>query len=375
MLEIDSETIERVARWCAQAGRQATAPEIRRALAPLSWDELLLARALLADPPPARPLGPSALADIARGAPPEVAAERERGGRYAIACDLTAPTERPPDDAAVPARRRPARGPGVVIRRARDRTPPAAVPAPGLPPIGELRRPEGRALLERLFRRFGARRALLSAELARGWRSDDGSAVTERDLDALLDHHGLARAFARRERDEVLHALRACGGVRLAAASRLGLDRAGLDAALSRLGASEAAERIRDERRAELRRRATLAERVRLLLVDEPRLQDLGLLPEWEEDLRRRLPEHVRALRAGRTALAPALAKSLAVTVEEGAALATRFGLAIEERERPGPRPPPPGSAAPRPRRRPTGAAGRPRARPAGRRRRPARGR
>ena len=82
MAEVDAELIEKVVRWCAEAGRQAVPAEIRGALAPLSWDELLAVRALLADPPPARPLGPQALADLARGAPADVAAERERAGRY-----------------------------------------------------------------------------------------------------------------------------------------------------------------------------------------------------------------------------------------------------------------------------------------------------
>ncbi len=82
MAELDAEMLERVARWCADAGRQAGAAEIRGALASLGWDELLTVRALLADPPPARPLGPHALADLARGVPADVAAERERGGRY-----------------------------------------------------------------------------------------------------------------------------------------------------------------------------------------------------------------------------------------------------------------------------------------------------
>ena len=78
MAEIDAELVERVTRWCAEAGRQTGRAEIHGALEPLSWDELLALRALLADPPPARPLGPYALADLARGAPADVAAERER---------------------------------------------------------------------------------------------------------------------------------------------------------------------------------------------------------------------------------------------------------------------------------------------------------
>src|SRR5512133_1522174 len=102
MAELDAEMLERVARWCAEAGRQAGAAEIRAALGSLGWDELLAVRALLADPPPARPLGPYALADLARGAPADVAAEREREGRYRREPEA-ADAGAPPDGAAPPA--------------------------------------------------------------------------------------------------------------------------------------------------------------------------------------------------------------------------------------------------------------------------------
>src|SRR5512138_1876718 len=82
MPDLDVELLERVARWCAEAGRPTVHPEIRRALGELGWDELLAVRALLADPPPAHPLGPFALADLARGVPLDAAAERERAGQY-----------------------------------------------------------------------------------------------------------------------------------------------------------------------------------------------------------------------------------------------------------------------------------------------------
>ncbi|HEY6098486.1 MAG TPA: Fis family transcriptional regulator, partial [Anaeromyxobacter sp.] len=277
MADVDPELAERVARWCAEAGRQTAPAEIRRAMAPLGWDDLLAVRALLVDPPPARPLGPFALVDIARGVPPDLAAEREREGRYRgkeaaarseeEAADREArfggATPAPPPRPSAGRRRK---GTAIVIRRARDRAPaqPAAVAEP--PRVGDLRRPEGRAVLERLIRRHGARRAALARALAAGWRRDDGAPPGEEDVASLLEHHGLARAFARRERDELLHALRAAGGFRPAAAERLALDAGGLDAAVTRLGVSAEAERIRDERRAELRGRATLAERVRLLL-------------------------------------------------------------------------------------------------------------
>lgn len=364
MAGVDAELLERVARWCAEAGRQAGRAEIRRALEPLAWDELLAVRALLADPPPARPLGPQALADIARGAPPDLAAERERDGRYRSEAteggeerggEVAVPPAPPPPPPAPRQRSAaPRRGPGVVIRRAREAAPPPSPPTPRLPELDELLRPEGRAVLERLVRRHGGRRAALTAALAEGWRLPGGATPGDAELARLLEHHGLARGFERRERDELLHALRAAGGVRDAAAARVGLDAPALDAALARLGAAAEAEKIREARRADLRARATLAERVRLLLGDEARLRDLGLLAEIEADLRGRLPEHVRALRRGAGPVAPALARSLSLTPADARALAARFALDVgapsspraQRRETVAPRRAPAGRAA-----------------------------
>jgi hypothetical protein len=328
-----------VARWCAEAGRQAGSAEIRRALEPLGWDELLSVRALLADPPPARPLGPGALADMARGAPPDLAAEREREGRYRSEVDDLPVAEAPatPTPAApkgAPRRAR-AKRPGVVIRRARDVAPAPRAQAAALPLVDELYLPEGRGVLERLVRTHGGRRSSLAAALASGWRRADGTAPGDEALAALLDHHGLARAFEHRERDELLHALRAAGGIRAQAAARLGIDPGALDGALARLGATGEAERIRERRRADLRARATLAERVRLLLTDEARLRDLDLLQELEDDLRTRLPEHVRALRAAPGPVGLALARSLSVAPGEARALAARLGVELDSRPPP----------------------------------------
>jgi hypothetical protein len=359
MADVDAETIERVVRWCADAGRQAVAGDIRRALSPLTWNELLSVKALLADPPPARPLGPQALADIARGAPPDLAAEREREGRYAALSDEPdRPSIGAPRAPGALGRGRPSRRKGahVVIRRARDRVPNPPPTSPPLPDLEKLREPEGRAVLERLVRRRGGRRAALVADLGAGWRRADGAPPADADLDALLDHHGLARGFERRERDEILHALRAAGGVRALAAVRVGLDADRLDAAIARLGARGAADAIREERRAELRAQATLAERVRLVVTSGERLRDLEVLAEFEADLRARLPEHVRALRAGRAPLAPALARSLSLTVAEATALAVRFGLELGGERTPRPRGPP----ATRPRRPSPSSAARP---------------
>ncbi|MFO0580968.1 MAG: Fis family transcriptional regulator [Anaeromyxobacter sp.] len=336
MADLDPELVERVARWCAEAGRHAGAAEIRAALGGLSWDALLHARALLADPPPARPLGPFALADLARGTPPDVAAEREREGRYLSeeaeaardagrTAGAGAPAPEAPSTRKVTRTKK--RGPAaqVVVRRAADRTPPPEASAPALPLLADLFEPPGRAVVERLVRRHGGRRPHLLAALAAGWRSPEG--VGDRELDALLDHHGLANAYAHRERDELLHALRAAGGSLAGAAERVGTTRDGLVAAVARLDARAEVERVREERRDELRRRSTLTDRVAALLGDAARVEDLGLSAELEADLRARLPEHARALRAAGEPVADGLARTLSLGPAQAAALAARFGL------------------------------------------------
>jgi hypothetical protein len=352
MDRVDDELVARALRWCADAGRQTSPEQVRAALERLGWDELLAARALLADPPPARPLGPWALADLARGALPEVAAEREREGRYASAARAVAvpareappqatsaaatsargaapvPVSARPTSAARRGRRGSAAGPR--IRRAADRV--EATPPPRPPPrLDELFESEGRAVLERLIRLHGARRGPVLAALVAGWRRSDGSEPGDDDLAALLDAHGLTRGFERRERDELLHALRVSGGSIARAASAAGLSADAFRAALERLRAAPEAEAIRDARRDELRRRPTLSDRARLLLAERDRLEDLGILAEIEDDLRRRLPEHVRALRLTPAGpLAAALARSLAVAPRELTLLAARLGLALD---------------------------------------------
>jgi hypothetical protein len=367
MADLDDELIARAIRWCSEAGRPPSAHAVRTALAPLSWDQLLSARALLADAPPARPLGPFALADLARGAPLAEATRREREGGYG---DVPGATEAAATQPSAPRSPRAPRGrkaQGPIVRRARDRSPATPSQPRAAPLLDALFESEGRAVLGRLLREHGARRAAIVAALARGWRRADGTAPGEGDLDALLEAHGLARAFASRERDELLHALRAAGGSRRRAAEALGLAPAALEAALARLGAAAAAEVVRDVKRAELRRRATLSERVRLVIEEADLLTDLGLLDEVEADLRARLPEHVRALRAsGAAQLGAALARSLGAPQGAVEAFASRVGLDV------GPPPPPARREPPRrdPRRDPRRAApapaqGRPRPAPA----------
>jgi hypothetical protein len=217
-----------------------------------------------------------------------------------------------------------------VLRRARDRVPPRLPVPASLPSLDALHAPDGRAALEAMVRRRGARAAAVVRDLAAGWRRGDGGPPGDADLRLLLESHGLARSFARRERAAALHALRAAGGVKARAAEALEVDVAGLDEILARTGAAGEAEAIREERRAALRRRGTLAERARLVLDDATRVRDLGLLGEFEADLRSRLPGHVAALRSSGTGpLDAALARSLALPRAAARALAGRLGVDV----------------------------------------------
>jgi hypothetical protein len=224
MAELELETIERAVRWCAEAGRQTTPVEVRAALGSLGWDQLLAVRALLADPPPARPLGPHALADLARGVPSDLAAEREREARYPSpaaappARPVAAPAS-PPTGASRKRNGRRSRRSQVVVRKLVAAAPPVASQPPRRPLFEELLLPAGRGELERLIRTHGGRRPRLVAAIAERHRRADGAPVGDVDLDAALEHHGLDRAFGRRERDELVHAVRAAGAEPRAATS------------------------------------------------------------------------------------------------------------------------------------------------------------
>ncbi len=331
MAELDLETTERAVRWCAEAGRQTTAAEVRGALASLGWDQLLQARALLAGDPPARPLGPHALADLARGVPADVAAERERDGRYPrpgpAAPPIPAPAPAPVTPVALKKRAGRSTRREVVVRKASPAMAEVPPTPPRLPLIEELLLPAGRGELSRLIRRHGGRRPLLVSAIASTHRRADGASIGDADLDGALEHHGLERSFMRRERDELFHAVRAASGVLATAATALGHDLATLGAAITRLGLDADVKRLREARRRVLLAKATLSERALLWVGSGDALTDLELLEEVERDLARRLPEHLRALATTGEPLELGLVRTLALPVATVKQLLTRLGI------------------------------------------------
>ena len=322
MPEIDREILDRAMRWCAESGRPVHEDVLRHALLPLGWDELLAVKAILADPPPGRDLSPADLLALSRGvvprAGPAARGAPRRDGRAA------ARSPRPP--------------PGPRIRRARDRVEPSTPSPAAVPSIDLLYQESGRAVLDRMVRQHGANRTAVLSALASGW-SAGGGAPTSADLDRLLAHHGLARGFAERERALLLHAFRKHGGVALRVARDLGAAPADLRGAVARLELAGPVEAIREARRRILDRKATLAERARLMDEEEESLADLGLLTRFEEDLRKRLPEQLRALSGGgRRPTAADLGRSLSLSRAAVDRLATRFSLPLRPAppERPG---------------------------------------
>jgi hypothetical protein len=328
MPELDREIVARALRWCAESGRATSEAAVRAVLEPLRWDDLLAVRALLADPPPARGLGPEELLERAR----HPAGAAAPGG----ASDAAASAASPAPERTEPAPRRRGRGParaarGPNIRRAADRAGEPPPPEPLRLPLDDLYREEGRAELERMVRRLGANRLALLAELGATWLHGDGTPAGADDLRDLLVHHRLARGFEERERALLLHQLRKAGGVRVRAARDLGWTVEDLDGAVRRLGLGGPVSALREARGRALLGKATLAERARLLDEEAEALEDLGLAGELEEDLRRRLPEHLRALGSGvtRGSSRAALARSLSLSREAVDRLAERLALGL----------------------------------------------
>jgi hypothetical protein len=214
----------------------------------------------------------------------------------------------------------------VVVRKAATlHAAPPPRPQPRPPLLEELLLPAGRATLTQLFRVHGGRRPRLVAAIAASHRRADGAPIGDADLDAVLEHHGLERTYTRRERDELLHAVRAAGGLLARAAAALGHQPEALAEAITRLGLDAEVRRLREARRRELRTRATLSERAQLLVGSTDALADLGLLEEFERDLTLRLPEHLRALSTTGEPLELGLARTLGLPGATVAALMARL--------------------------------------------------
>jgi hypothetical protein len=129
----DAELVALLSDLSRRAGRPASEAEVRAALAPLRPSEEAVLRQVARGAPPARPLGPMAWAEVARGVEPELAAAREQSGYYTLLAERDTLASllkaRPPTSADLPL-------PADLPTRAPIRPEPALAVAPPAPKRG-----------------------------------------------------------------------------------------------------------------------------------------------------------------------------------------------------------------------------------------------
>ena len=314
-----------VSDFCRRAGTPAPPRAVREALSTVSEADDFRVRAVTDAEPPASPLGPFAVVDLARGTPADTAALRERSGYYALVEELLAledlragpattatpsavtsppaaaplsPSVSPPAQvqppSVSPAGRSESPAPTVAERIApRRRT--AQAPTPATPrgrftqgelqraPLESLEAPAGRATLESLLAQYSHRIALLHA-LAHGYTGQRGEPSAP-ELDELLARHGLLEAVEASERELLLSALSENRGALGRVAWALGLRGPELAALVSRLGLGPEVDRLRERFRKEALTPPSWTARLDLL-GRRKYLEDLGLEREFEDRLR-----------------------------------------------------------------------------------------
>jgi len=170
--------------------------------------------------------------------------------------------------------------------------PPEAPPAPARTPFLELQGSAGRDVLDRLLADEKANPRVLAAKLAEKYDGPAERPLNESDLRLLLGHHGLSGVFADRERLNARFLIGFHQGARSKLLNALQLADTELDAYLRGLGLLGELEALRiDRSKLELGRKK-LADRLSQVLTRAPYLDDLGVLPVIDREVR----EHVEAL-------------------------------------------------------------------------------
>jgi hypothetical protein len=360
-----------VSDFCRRAGAPASPQAVRSALSALSEADDFRVWAITDSEPAARPLGPYAVVDLARGTVLDTAALRERSGYYALVEEMlglagrsqcsargatgaeasadaepfplgnvaaaTAQELRPVEGSAPEPSSRPSTVPERIAPRRRQS---AAGEGPAQPrgrftqldsqpaPFDELYRPEQRESLGRLLQQHGHRLALLRA-LAQGYAGPRGAEPTLSQLDAVLAHHGLLAQAEARERALVLAEVRQSRGALGRVAWALGLRPPELRPLIERLGLDVEVEELRERFRREALAPAHWTARLDLL-GRRKYLQDLGLEPGFTEALRRDLQAHLAGTAAGPQERLPTLARHLGVPPELLLRTLQRLGLSPE---------------------------------------------
>lgn len=182
--------------------------------------------------------------------------------------------------------------------------PPEPPTTPTRRPFAELQGPGGAAILERLLADEKANPRVLAARLSERFDGPAGRDVTDGDLRMLLAHHGLAATFQEREIANTRFLIGFHQGARAKLANALLLASDELAGYLGRLGLSEELERTRQERaRIELGRKR-LHDRIVQVLTRAPYLDDLGVLPAIDREVREQLGQLFAAKVPGATVAA-----------------------------------------------------------------------
>jgi len=358
-----------VSDFCRRAGMPASPRAVREALSTVAESDDFRIRAVTDAEPPVQPLGPFAVADLARGTPPDTAALRERSGYYALVEELLAAQDAPTPAAAPPV---------ATVARLSDAAPaslprPAEAPAPPRPPtsrgapsarkdeptvaeriaprrrapqppaqprgrftqveaqptpLATLEGPEGRAILQSLLQQHGHRSTLLRA-LAHGYVGAHGAAPSASELDALLGAQGLLESTEASERALILAELSEHRGALGRVAWALGLRGPELRSLVASLGLTQEVDRVRERFRREAL--TPLSWTARLDLLGRRRyLEDLGVERQFEERLRSDLERELRALGPDGHDAAESLARRLAVSPTLVTRALERLGLLPE---------------------------------------------
>lgn len=173
-------------------------------------------------------------------------------------------------------------------------TSPATPPPPQAPPrlpFMDLQASGGRAILDKLLADEKANPRLLARKLAERFDGPAGRDVNESDLRSLLQAHGLAERFADLETANTRFMIGFHQGARSKLSNALQMTPRELDAYLSKLDLSDELARIRAERsKLELGRRK-LHDRISQVLTRAPYLDDLGVLPVVDREVREQLED------------------------------------------------------------------------------------
>lgn len=328
-----------VADFCRRARGQAPAAVVREALAVLSDDDDFRVMELTDAEPSVKPLGPFAVVDVVSGTAPAVAAQREQTGYYELVRSMAAKTQapaRPSPPRSAPVLR-PARTPAAAeVRSDRKQkkaaatmaqkiapkkrapvvaAPPAAAPVVQTPwkkrqlpaprgkftrieaeasSLDELYRPKAKDELLGLIEQTGNRISLRKT-LERQYVVRRGVAPSPDDVDALLEHHKLTKAMARKEREVILSTLTESHGELTKVAQAMALNSFEVDRVIAAIGIRGEVTEIRDRWVREALSIRNLPMRLEMLGRGKY-LADLKIVRRFKEALVRDILELLEAL-------------------------------------------------------------------------------